>query len=140
MTSFWIAIIAALIWGATAIVEKMGLRDADPMAGLWARCMGATAGILLLTAAWPPILQHVAKMGIRSFTLLATSGLAAAVVGQLFFYKALKTGEIGRITALSGSWPLVAFLLSLALGRESLTPQKFIGVVLVVAGMAFLKQ
>jgi transporter family protein len=63
----------------------------------------------------------------------------ASVVGQLFFYQALKGDHIGRVPAVGGSWPVFAFFLSLIFLKEPPTVKKILGVALVAMGVALLK-
>ncbi|HRY28655.1 MAG TPA: EamA family transporter [Elusimicrobiota bacterium] len=140
MSAFGFAVLAAFLWGSAAICEKMGLvSGADPLTGLWARCIGVVIGTAALSFLIPQLPVRLAAAGWKSFFWLAGGGLIASVLGQFFFYRALKVGEIGRIATVGGSWPLVAFLLSLLFLHEAPTPRKLAGVVLVFLGVTLLK-
>jgi bacterial/archaeal transporter family protein len=139
MDGFFLAGTAALCWGMSVFLEKLGVTNADPMAGLWARCVGVLAGGLALTVFVPNLAQKVAAMGGRSFLLLASGGLMASILGQIFFYRALKAGDIGRVATVGGAWPLVAFFLSVLFLHEAPTLKKILGAALVISGAALLK-
>jgi transporter family protein len=60
-------------------------------------------------------------------------------LGQIFFYKALKVGEIGRVATVAGAWPLWAFVLSFMFLGETLTAKKTAGLLLVSIGVLLLR-
>jgi uncharacterized membrane protein len=45
----------------------------------------------------------------------------------------------GRVAAVGGAWPVVAFVLSVLFLGETLTVRKGLGIFLVVLGAAFLR-
>lgn len=139
MDAFFLAAVAALCWGTSTILEKTGVGNADPLAGLWARCVGVFAGGLVLTFLIPGLPQKISAMGARSFLLLASGGVVASVAGQIFFYRALKIGDVGRVSAVGGSWPLIAFLLSVLFLHEAPSLRKVAGAALVISGVALLR-
>jgi transporter family protein len=139
MSAFTLALLAALVWGAAAFCEKKGLGGTDPLTGLWVRSLGVTLGGLVVTFAIPDLGGRLAAMGWRTGAWLLGGGLLASIIGQIFFYRALKMGDIGRVATVGGSWPLVAFLLSVAFLGEPPTLRKALGVALVIAGLSFLR-
>ena len=139
MNAFVLALIAALTWGTSTLLEKIGLAAADPLAGVWARCVGVFAGGALMTFLVPQLPAKIHQMGWRSFAWLAAAGCCASVLGQIFFYRALKMGEVGRVAPVAGAWPLFAFFWSMLFLKEDPSPRKICGVLLVVLGVALLK-
>lgn len=141
MTAFQLAAIAALVWGSAAFCEKMGLAGAgvDPLMGLWIRSVGVAVGGAALTFFIPQFGQKFAAMGWRGGAWLFGGGIVASIIGQIFFYKALKIGDIGRVASVGGSWPLVAFILSMLFLGEAPTVRKVLGVLLVFSGVSLLK-
>src|SRR5262245_54195450 len=113
MTTFLSALAAAFFWGLSSFVEKWGLRGTDAMAGVVARSAGVFLGTVLFVAALPSAGRGFADMGWAARLPIMAGGILASVLGQIFFYRALKDGEVGRVSAVGGSWPLIAFLLSL---------------------------
>lgn len=63
----------------------------------------------------------------------------ASVVAQMFFYRALKDGEVGKVSSVGGAWPVFAFILSVLIFHEPLTRGKLLGVFLVTMGVILLK-
>jgi transporter family protein len=139
MSAFVMALLAALAWGTASFVEKIGLKNPDAYAGVWARNMGVFAGTMLLFFMVPNMGARVGGMGWYSFWLLAGGGCFASVLGQIFFYKALKLGEIGKVATVAGAWPLWAFLLSFFFLGEALTLKKTAGLLLVSLGVFLLR-
>ncbi len=139
MSPFGLALCAAFIWGLAAFCEKKGLMGSDPLAGLVARNLGVFLGSAVLAFFVPGLPAKLAQAGGGPLAWLLAGGVLASVVGQVFFYRALKGGDIGQVTVVGGSWPLAAFLLGVVFLHEAVTPRKLLGVALVVLGVALLK-
>src|SRR5687767_13473245 len=139
MGAFELAVCAAVIWGSAAVCEKMGLMGSEPLVALWLRSLGVFIGGAALTFFIPQLPAKLAATGWRSVAWLLGGGILASIIGQIFFYRALKIGDIGRVASVGGSWPLVAFALSMLFLGEPPTPRKIIGVALVFSGVALLR-
>ncbi|HMU95478.1 MAG TPA: EamA family transporter [Elusimicrobiota bacterium] len=133
------AVLAAVVWGLSGFVEKIGLRGADPQTGVLARSLGVgVAGVVLLMVR-PEVGTGFLALDWRTRLTLMGGGALASVIAQLFFYRALKVGDVGRVAAVGGAWPVVAFVLSVLFLGETLTVRKGLGIFLVVLGAAFLR-
>ncbi len=139
MSSFTLALVAAFFWGTSALLEKWGLRDSDPMAGVLARTLGVVLGVIVFSVLVPEAPRRFLHMDGRSRLVLMGGGLLASVVAQAFFYRALKHGDVGRVAAVGGAWPVFAFLLSALIYHEPVTRGKALGIALVTLGVFFLK-
>ena len=139
MSSFSLALVAAFFWGLSALLEKWGLRNADPLAGVVARTLGIIVGIVIFMIIAPDVPRRFLQMDGRSKWALMGGGLMASVVAQMFFYRALKNGEVGRVAAVGGAWRLVAVVISVFICHEPLTRVKCIGVLLVTMVVIRLK-
>ena len=139
MSAFLWAAVAACIWGIVPLMEKAGLSGTTaPFAGVMVRSIGVAAGLLVLSCVWSPWAMMRA-MGWRSILLLALGGFLASVVGQLAFYRALKSGALSQVVPVAGAYPLVAALLGWLLLREPITVPRFLGLILVVSGVWLLR-
>ncbi len=138
MSAWMWALLAACAWGVTPMIEKIGLRHTPPMTGLFYRSLGVVIGFVIL-GLFVVKPQEVRSVGLRSALLLMLGGFTASVVGQTFFYQGLKIGEVSRIVPISGSYPLIAFMLGVILMGESLSLLKLGGAVLVILGVWLLK-
>lgn len=139
MSSFSLALVAAFFWGLSALLEKWGLRNADPMAGVVARTLGIVLGIVIFMVIAPDIPRRFIQMDGRSKLALMGGGLMASVVAQMFFYRALKYGDVGRVSSVGGAWPVFAFVLSVLIFHESLSRGKLLGIFFVTMGVILLK-
>ncbi len=139
MSAFALAAVAAVLWGSAAFVEKAGLNGADPRAGVVARSLGVMVGCLLFIAVQPSVAARFFEMNFKSRLWLMGGGILASVVGQIFFYRALKIGEVSRVAAVGGTWPVVAFILGVIFLGEPLTVRKGLGLFMVVCGALFLR-
>ena len=139
MSSFALALVAALFWGSSSILEKWGLKNADPVAGVVARTLGILVGLIIFMIIAPEVPRRFIQMDGRSKLALMGGGMMASVVAQIFFYRALKYGDVGRVASVGGAWPVFAFLLSVVIFHEPLTRGKLIGVLFVTMGVILLR-
>lgn len=138
MNSFLWAISAAGIWGVVPLLEKAGLAKADPLVGLFYRCLGVVLGLVVL-GAFMVKPDAVKSVDAKSAWFLIAGGFLASFVAQICFYSSLKTGEVSKVVPVSGSYPFIAFLLGVLIFQESFTLLKGAGVFLVVVGIWLLK-
>lgn len=138
MNAFTWALLAAVCWGMAPLLEKIGLKQVAPLAGLFYRSIGVLIGLVVLCLFLVKPQQIKAVDG-RSALLLIGGGLLASFLGQICFYNSLKLGEVSRMVPVSGSYPLLAFLLGVLLLGEALTPLKAAGALLIVGGLWLLK-
>ena len=139
MSAFFWALLTAGIWGVVPLMEKTGLGGVSPTTGVMVRSLGVVVGLLVCSgmgASW----SSVRAMGWPSLLLLAGGGLLASVIGQLAFYRALKSGALSQVIPVAGAYPLVAAVLGWLVLREPLTISRAIGILLVVSGIAVLRR
>jgi transporter family protein len=138
MSAWAWALLAACVWGVAPLLEKFGLKDTPPMAGLVYRCFGVVLGLvfLCLFVVKP---QEIRAVGMRSALLLMLAGFTASIIGQTFFYNSLKLGEVSRMVPIAGSYPFIAFILGILIFGEPLTLLKFAGACSIVMGVWLLK-
>ena len=139
MSAFWWAALTAGVWGVVPLLEKAGLSRMAPMTGVFYRSLGVALGFIILSIAWVKP-GDVRSVDLRSAFLLMTGGLLASIVGQIFFYNALKLGEVSKMVLVGGSYPFVTFLLGILVFGESVSLYKVLGAALVMAGLFFLKR
>jgi DME family drug/metabolite transporter len=140
MTWFGNALLAALCWGSAPFFEKAGLQaTADPTVGVIARSAGVLAGTLVLVPFFPRLGPQLSAIPWRNLVFIGIGGVLASVVGQAFFYRALKAGEVSRAVSVGASYPVIAFLLGFIIMKEPLTASKSLGVLSVVLGIWLLR-
>lgn len=119
-------------------MEKVGLTKTQPVAGLFYRCLGVVIGFVILSCFMLKP-EQIKSVDWRSALLLTAGGFIASFAAQFTFYHSLKIGEMSRVVPISGSYPLISFLLGIFILGESFTPAKFTGVVLITLGIWVLK-
>lgn len=138
MTAFWWAVATACIWGIVPLLEKVGLAKVEPMVALFYRSFGVFLGLIFLSVfAVKP--EQIKAVDIRSIILLVLAGFMASFLAQITFYHALKIGEVSKVVPISGSYHLIAFVLSIFLLGETLTSIKVLGVFFIIFGVWLLK-
>ena len=138
MKVFWLAMLAALLWGLAPVFDKIGLGRATPLAALSVRTIVVVVGLLTFltaTGGW----REIGGLDSRSVLYLCLGGLAAGLLGQLVYYYALKSGEATRVVPLAATYPLVAALVSTLCLKEPVTPGKVIGAILIVLGVVAIR-
>ena len=138
MVTLLLVVTAALLWGATPILEKIGLTKVDSLAGITIRSAVATVGLLILTLL---LGRGRALMEVdgKGFLLFGASGVLAGALGMWAYYAALKMEATSKIVPISASYPLVTALLSVLVLREGVTLPRVIGTALIVIGIWFVK-
>lgn len=140
MSWFTNAALAALCWGFAPFFEKVGLRSVqDPSVGVFVRSAGVIVGTLCLAPFFPNLGEHIRAIPPRQIVFLIIGGILASVIGQAFFYRALKVGEVSRAVSVGASYPVVACILGLLIWKEPLTLSKGLGVTLVLIGIGLLR-
>jgi len=139
MKAFMWALLAALSWGIAPILEKIGLVKVAPISGLMVRILGVLVGGIILFCCYPAGLKEIGNYNLKAIICIVAGGIIASVVGQLFFYHALKLGEASKVVSIAAIYPLIAFILSIFVLQESVTFSKIVGIILIVSGVYCLK-
>lgn len=139
MKAYYFALMTALIWGIVPIMEKLGLARIAPIAGILVRSCGVIIGAVILTMFNLPALKMALSADPRTIVLLGLGGFMASILGQIFFYNALKIGEASKLVPIAGTYPLFAFLLGVLFLGESFTLAKAGGVAFVILGLILLR-
>ena len=100
-------------------------------------------GVVLGAVACLPLLFRLpgrfSDVAPRQWFFLCMGGILASIVGQLCFYRALKTGDVSRVVPVGASYPVTACLLGILLLHEPVTLAKGVGILLVVSGTFLLR-
>lgn len=139
MSIFTWALLAALTWGTVPIFEKIGLVKIEPLVALFYRCFGVMVGIILLGVFKGPAIKQSLHNLHTGMICLVIAGFLASFVGQIFFYHALKEGDVSRVVPLAATFPLVSFILSIIILGENVTLAKMSGIAFVLMGVFLLK-
>jgi len=137
---FLYALLTAMLWGFAPLFGKVGLKMVDPLLAL-----GIRTFFVFLIVSFLVIFTGKAK---ELFALLPSKGafyvsceaLFGAILGQLFYFYALKGGEASRVVPIASAFPLFTALFAFLFLGEKFQWPKFLGAVLIVGGMILLRR
>ncbi|MBU1912466.1 MAG: EamA family transporter [Candidatus Omnitrophica bacterium] len=139
MKGFYFAILAAIVWGIAPVVEKIGLKNIEPLSGVLVRSSGVIIGAVIMAIFNTGILKTALKADPKAIVFLFMGGILASILGQIFFYNALKHGEVSKMVPVAATYPLVSFLLGMLFFGESFTIAKGLGIGFIILGVFFLR-
>lgn len=123
-----------VLWGVNYAVIKAALREFQPMAFNGLRFALATATIALL-------LRHRGtslRMPREGLWRLALLGVLGNAIYQLLFIEGIARTTAANASLIMASSPMIVALLATALGRDRLRGYAWLGVMLVVTGLALV--
>ena len=127
------AIISMVFAGLTAVIAKQGLTGISGELGLAVRtCFVFFFVIAFAMFAVPKAQIH--QLTSRNYFWLVLSALTTAI-SWVFYYKALKLGEVSTIALIDKGSFVVAVLLAWLFLGENLTPRIAVGSLLILAGL-----
>ncbi|NYS36403.1 EamA family transporter [Streptococcus danieliae] len=91
-------------------------------------------GFVLMFAAWAVPMNHVAHVTPRNLLWLGVSGITTAL-SWIFYYKALKSGDVATVALIDKGSVVIAMLLAWLVLREGITIKMITGAGLIVAGL-----
>jgi len=130
------AFISMLFAGLTSVIAKFGLKNITGDLGVAIR----TSAVLIFV--WVNVLlfghtKHLPALTKTDLLFLVFSGLTTAL-SWIFYYKAIKIGEVSVVAGIDKASLVVTILLSFWLLREPLTLKMVVGVLLILAGTIVL--
>jgi transporter family protein len=131
-------IVTTLLWGATPILEKVGLARVDPLIGVTVRSAIVTAGLLILIFLMGKGRELIELDG-KSILIFGASGVMAGLLGMWTYYAALKMEATSKIVPIAACYPLVTALLSVLILKEGITLPRVIGTAMIVSGVWLVK-
>lgn len=134
----WItyAFISMFFAGFTSVIAKMGLAGISGELGLSIRTL-FVCGFVLAFAAWAVPVQELAAVGTRNLLWLGLSGMTTAL-SWIFYYKALKAGDVATVAMIDKGSVVVAMLLAWLVLREVITVRMLIGASLIITGLVVI--
>ncbi len=127
------AIISMLFAGLTAVVAKQGLAGISAELGLTVRTI-FVCGFVLVFAAISVDSAEIRLLQKSNYIWLALSAIATAG-SWIFYYKALKMGDVATVALIDKGSVVIAILLAWWLLKEAITLRIAIGALLIVAGL-----
>lgn len=127
------AFISMFFAGFTSVIAKMGLTGISGELGLAIRTLFVCSFVMLFAWVYVPI-QDVRTVSVQNVMWLGLSGVTTAL-SWIFYYKALKVGDVSTIALIDKGSVVVAMLLAWLLLKEVITIRVLIGAALIVAGL-----
>ncbi len=119
--------------GFTSVIAKLGLTGISADLGLAIRTCFVFVFVLLFAAAVVPY-SEFAALTWKNYVWLGLSGVATAG-SWIFYYKAIKQGEVSTVALIDKGSVVVALLLAWWILGEAITPAKLAGAGLIAAGL-----
>ena len=131
----WIlyAFISMAFAGFTSVIAKLGLTGISSEVGLFIRTCFVFAFVLAFAVIAVPA-QSLGALTRGNVGWLALSGLTTAV-SWVFYYKAIKLGEVSTVALIDKGSFVVAVLLAWLLLKEQITARVALGMALILAGL-----
>ena len=131
----WVAyaFVAMLFAGVTTVIAKQGLAGISAELGIGVRTVFVTLFVMLFVAFSVPF-EEVRSIRKDSLFWLIASAFTTAV-SWIYYYKALKQGEVGTVALIDKGSTLVAILLAWWWLKEVLTLRIVIGAGMIMAGL-----
>jgi transporter family protein len=119
--------------GFTAVIAKQGLVGISAELGLTLRTVFVFVFTLIFAALVVPP-ADVKSLQKVNYLWLGLSG-ATTALSWIYYYKALKMGDVATVALIDKGSVVIAMLLAWLLLKEAITLRLIIGAVLIVAGL-----
>jgi len=134
----FLALASAFSWASATILVRVGLKRLSPIGANIFRLYVAATVFLLIFALTGNL--SVFKLPIKLLALAFLSAQFGFVIGDYFYFNALKRMGVSRTVPITSTYPLWAILwATLFLGR-TVNPRVIVGAVLVVLAIIIVKK
>ncbi|MDD4979284.1 MAG: EamA family transporter [Gallionella sp.] len=127
------AFLSMFFAGFTAVIAKQGMIGISSELGLTVRTLFVVVFVLLF-AVWAVSPAEFSGLRKDNYVWLGASGIATAL-SWVFYYKALKVGDVATVALIDKGSVLVAILLAWLILKEAITLRTLLGVGLVLLGL-----
>ena len=124
--------------GFTSVIAKLGLAGISGDLGLAIRTCFVFVFVLMFAGAVVPA-GHLQAVTLRNVLWLGLSGVTTAL-SWVFYYRALKLGDVSNVALIDKGSVVVALLLSWWLLHEAMTPAKLMGAGLIALGLVVISR
>lgn len=127
------AVLSMIFAGFTSVIAKIGLTNISGELGLTLRTI--FVAVLVLAFAWVAVpIQDWATISRHNMIWLGLSGLTTTL-SWIFYYKALKIGDVASIALIDKGSVVVAIFLAWLLLKEVITLRIILGAAFIIAGL-----
>lgn len=120
------------------IAKPIMVAGIDPFLASMLRVGIAAFGLTVLTALPIPAVKAQGPLTLKVFAMTALSGAVAMAIGMTLLLFALSGGEVGIVSTLSATSPVIILPMLWAITGERPAAGAWIGAALVVVGMALI--
>jgi bacterial/archaeal transporter family protein len=131
--------VTMFLWGSTPLLEKMGLKEVEPLTGILIRS-GTITIVLLVVYLFNGRIHELTKISLKNYSLFAASGIMAGLIAMWTYYYLLKTGMTSKIVPIAAAYPFITAVLSIVILGEQVTFQRIIGIVFTIGGIILIQQ
>lgn|GEM_PF-951973 len=131
----FIAILVAVLWGISPIIEKKALNHIEPSSAVFLRIMMDFAFISIIFLTAGKLNTNALFSNIKPIIYLAIVSLLAGVTAQYLFYRALEASTPSRVVVITSMYPLITILTTIVLSRSIPSAKVIFGAFLVFIGV-----
>ncbi len=134
----WVAfaIVSMVFAGLTSVIAKMGLVGISGELGLTVRTIYVFLFVIAFALVAVP-LSDFGQLTRANYLWLGISGVTTTL-SWIFYYKALKEGEVSTIAIIDKGSMVVAVLLAFLILKEQITLRTIAGAALMVSGLLII--
>ena len=132
------AMISMVFAGFTSVIAKLGLAGISSELGLAVRTCFVFFLILTFAAVVVPK-QELGALSQNNIAWLGLSGITTAI-SWVFYYKAIKEGEVSTVALIDKGSFIVAVLLAWLILKEQITMRVIFGATLILAGLVVVSR
>ena len=138
MNYYIFALLAAFFFGLAPIFGKLGLEGVNPALAICIRSF-IISGIMLVWLLVNNDISPLTDVNLSNWIFIALEGICAALLGQLLYFYALKSGDASIVVPLIATFPLVTFILATLFLGDKLSITKISGIILTILGIVLLR-
>ena len=131
-----LAILSMVFAGFTAVIAKLGLTGISSELGLGVRTIFVFVFVMATVLVVVPLKQWT-TLSTHNYAWLGLSA-ATTSLSWIFYYKALKEGEVSTVALIDKGSLLVAVVMAAILFKEPITSSKVVGGCLILGGVALI--
>jgi transporter family protein len=135
INSRWLVFTSIICWGVWSYLQKLAVQRLHPLHMQMVSCSFA---IILLVLYSSIALTKVSQPFSMSGMWIALLAAAFSAIASISFLFAIRQGNVGAISVLTSTSPLITLFLAVVFLGERLTLLKMSGVFLTIAGIVIL--
>ncbi len=135
----WIlySIISMLFAGLTSVIAKFGMQDLSSDTALAIRTSVVFTIVLLNAFILKNAYHELQHAPAKNLLFLTVSGITTSL-SWIFYYRAMKEGQVSYVASIDKASIVVTLLLSFLLLKEPVTPKVLFGAGFILTGMVIL--